>query len=73
MNLKELNNKLDIQLEKVMNLDLASSTQLERVKTQSDMVINITKQKLKIVDLTLQEAKARKDKADTMKVAEYLG
>jgi hypothetical protein len=73
MNLKELNNKLDTQLEKVMNLDLASSTQLERIKIQSDMVVNIAKQKLKIVDLTLQEAKARKDKADTTKVVEYLG
>lgn len=73
MNLKELNTKLDKQLEKVLNIDLTSMNNLERVKIQTDMVVNISKQKIKIADIALQEAKARKDKADTTKVVEYLG
>ena len=73
MNLKELNTKLDKQLEKVLDTDLTSMNNLERVKIQTDMVVNISKQKIKIADIALQEAKARKDKADTTKVVEYLG
>ena len=73
MNLKELNNKLDQQLEKVLNTDLANINHLERVKIQTDMVVNIAKQKIKIADIALQEAKTRKEKADTSRVVEYLG
>ena len=73
MNLKELNTKLDQQLEKVLNADLTNVNYLTRVKIQTDMVVNISKQKIKIVDLSLQEAKAKQNKADTTKVVEYLG
>lgn len=73
MNLKELNTKLDQQLNKVMSTDLTSMANLERVKIQTDLVVSIAKQKIKIADIALQEAKTRKEKADTSRVIEYLG